>query len=71
MAIFALYADQAGGAPLWVETQNVTCDAQGHYTVVLGAAHTAACPSGYSLAALPDGWPCSRRAVLSCRAWRC
>ncbi|HXR38553.1 MAG TPA: hypothetical protein VN776_05650, partial [Terracidiphilus sp.] len=34
---FALYKDQAGGAALWLETQNVTPDAQGRYTVLLGA----------------------------------
>ncbi len=34
---FALYKDQAGGAALWLETQNVTLDAQGRFTVLLGA----------------------------------
>ena len=34
---FALYEDQAGGAALWLEMQNVTLDAQGRYTVLLGA----------------------------------
>ncbi|MFZ3211349.1 MAG: hypothetical protein WA188_07520, partial [Terriglobales bacterium] len=34
---FALYKEQAGGAALWLETQNVTLDAQGRYTVLLGA----------------------------------
>ena len=34
---FALYKDQAGSAALWLETQNVTLDAQGRYTVLLGA----------------------------------
>src|SRR5262245_17467584 len=34
---FALYRDQRGGAPLWQETQNVTVDADGRYTVLLGA----------------------------------
>ncbi len=34
---FALYKDQAGGAALWLETQNLTLDAQGRYTVLLGA----------------------------------
>lgn len=36
---FALYRDQQGGAPLWLETQNVQADANGHYTVMLGAAN--------------------------------
>jgi len=34
---FALYKEQAGGEALWLETQNVTLDQQGRYTVLLGA----------------------------------
>jgi len=34
---FLLYRDQQGGAPLWMETQNVVPDKIGHYTVQLGA----------------------------------
>jgi hypothetical protein len=34
---FALYSEQTGGAPLWLETQNVQAGANGHYTVLLGA----------------------------------
>jgi hypothetical protein len=34
---FALYSEKAGGAPLWLETQNATADSTGHYTVLLGA----------------------------------
>jgi hypothetical protein len=34
---FALYAQQTGGAALWMETQNVKPDANGEYTVFLGA----------------------------------
>jgi hypothetical protein len=34
---FALYKDQSGGAPLWLETQNVQADSSGRYTVFLGA----------------------------------
>ncbi len=34
---FALYAEQEGGAPLWLETQNVELDAEGRYAVLLGA----------------------------------
>jgi hypothetical protein len=34
---FALYQEQQGGAPLWLETQNVQLDAHGNYTVQLGA----------------------------------
>ncbi len=35
---FALYADREGGTPLWLETQNVELDAQGRYSLLLGAA---------------------------------
>src|SRR5579862_5271350 len=34
---FALYREEQGGAPLWLETQNVTPDKTGHYTVSLGS----------------------------------
>jgi len=34
---FALYAEQTGGSPLWLETQNVQADANGHYSVLLGS----------------------------------
>src|SRR5579859_7445416 len=34
---FSLYEEQSDGAPLWLETQNVQPDANGHYTVLLGA----------------------------------
>jgi hypothetical protein len=33
----ALYREQRGGSPLWIETQNVQLDAQGNYNVLLGA----------------------------------
>jgi hypothetical protein len=41
---FALYKEQSGGAPLWLETQNVTPDAQGRYSVLLGSEHAAGVP---------------------------
>ncbi len=34
---FLFYKDQSGGAPLWMETQNVNLDAKGHYSVLLGS----------------------------------
>ena len=34
---FLLYKDQQGGAPLWMETQNVQADSTGRYSVQLGA----------------------------------
>jgi len=40
-----LYKDEQGGAPLWMETQNVTADKSGHYTVVLGSTTTQGLPT--------------------------
>src|SRR5215471_15114983 len=34
---FSVYEFQEGGSPLWVEAQEVRADAQGRYTVLLGA----------------------------------
>ncbi|MFZ0322416.1 MAG: hypothetical protein WAL56_25030 [Candidatus Sulfotelmatobacter sp.] len=34
---FALYSEQTGGPALWIETQNVTADTNGHYTALLGS----------------------------------
>jgi hypothetical protein len=36
-ATFAVYKDQYEGAALWMETQNVQVDKEGHYTAQLGA----------------------------------
>jgi hypothetical protein len=41
---FALYSEQTGGAPLWLETQNVQADNSGHYTVMLGATKSEGVP---------------------------
>src|SRR3989304_3841314 len=41
---FALYQEQEGGAALWLETQNVTLDEQGQYTVLLGSTKSAGLP---------------------------
>ena len=42
---FAVYAGQEGGAALWSETQNVLADANGHYSVLLGAATASGFPA--------------------------
>lgn len=34
---FLLYNESQGGAPLWMETQNVHPDKAGHYSIVLGS----------------------------------
>jgi hypothetical protein len=36
-ATFAIYSEESGGAPLWLETQNIQADAKGNYVVQLGA----------------------------------
>jgi hypothetical protein len=41
---FALYELQQGGAPLWVETQNVNVDEQGRYTILLGSTQSGGLP---------------------------
>ena len=41
---FALYKDEQGGAPLWMETQSVLLDGTGHYTVQLGSTLPAGLP---------------------------
>ena len=48
---FAVYADEAGGAPLWQETQQVKPDASGRYTVLLGATQ----PDGVPLEVFASG----------------
>jgi Chaperone of endosialidase len=41
---FSLYAEQSGGAPLWLETQTVEADSLGRYNVLLGAMTPAGVP---------------------------
>lgn len=42
---FAIYNSQTGGQPVWQETQNVSVDSQGHYTVQLGASQPTGLPA--------------------------
>src|SRR5271154_7177027 len=42
---FSLYKDQQGGAPLWLETQNVKPNSTGHYTVTLGSTTSQGIPA--------------------------
>ena len=41
---FLLYRDQQGGAPVWMETQNVTPDHAGRYSAQLGATRSEGLP---------------------------
>jgi len=42
---FALYTDQQGGTPLWLETQNVVADRIGNYSVQLGSTRPQGLPT--------------------------
>jgi len=42
---FALYREQPGETPLWLETQSVALDSAGRYSVVLGAASAKGVPA--------------------------
>jgi Chaperone of endosialidase len=48
---FSLYTDEAGGSPLWFETQTVQASSLGHYTVLLGAMT----PAGVPMELFTDG----------------
>lgn len=43
--LFSIYRDSESGASLWQETQNVTLDTQGRYTVLLGATQAGGLPA--------------------------
>jgi hypothetical protein len=68
---FALYKEQQGGAPLWLETQNVYPDKTGHYSVMLGSTKRTGLPpdlfvAGEArwLAVQPQGQPEQPRIML-------
>ena len=42
---FAIYRQEDGGAPIWLETQNVTPDSTGHYSVLLGSTRAEGIPA--------------------------
>ena len=42
---FSIYKEEQGGAPLWMETQNVQTDSRGHYTVLLGSTTSSGLPT--------------------------
>ena len=42
---FYLYQESQGGAPLWMETQNVQADKAGHYSVALGSTSSQGLPA--------------------------
>ncbi len=69
---FALYKEQRGGAALWMETQNVSAEASGDFTVSLGTDHASGVPldlftSGQArwLGIQPEGQPEQERVLLA------
>jgi hypothetical protein len=44
-ATFALYAEETGGAPLWMETQSLRTDSAGRYTAMLGVTRNDGIPA--------------------------
>jgi hypothetical protein len=68
---FLLYEDEEGGSPLWRETQNVTLDAAGHFSAMLGAGTPYGLPQELFadkrarwLAIEPEGLPTPARVML-------
>ena len=68
---FALYKEDQGGAPLWLETQSVRLDSSGRYSVVLGSTKRDGVPadifaSGEArwLGVQPEGQPEQSRILL-------
>src|ERR1700680_2652945 len=43
-ATLAIYAEETGGTALWQETQNVSIDSDGHYSVLLGSTRNEGLP---------------------------
>jgi hypothetical protein len=69
---FALFSEQTGGAPLWRETQRVTVDDKGGYTVYLGANHADGVPAELFanvgmrwLGVQPEGLPEQMRVLVA------
>src|SRR5260370_20613465 len=51
---FALYKDQTGGVPLWMETQTVAVDNHGRFAVLLGSTSTNGIPASAFASAEPQ-----------------
>ncbi len=68
---FALYDEEQGGTPLWMETQNVQADGSGHYTAMLGSTRNDGIPAeafasgqGRWLSVQPQGEPERPRVLM-------
>jgi hypothetical protein len=68
---FSLYEEQQGGAPIWMETQNVPAGAHGAYTVLLGSTRNDGIPAEIFgagqrwLGVQPQGEPESPRVLMT------
>jgi hypothetical protein len=68
---FSIYKEQQGGAPLWMETQNVALDVSGGYSAQIGATNPEGLPIGLFssgearwLEVQVDGQPPAQRVLL-------
>jgi len=68
---FAFYKDEYGGVALWTETQNLTPDSSGHYSVMLGTTKSDGLPAELFiskearwLGIEPQGLPAPARVLL-------
>src|ERR1022692_303005 len=61
---FSLYQEQEGGAPIWMETQNVQAGGNGQYTILLGSTKNDGIPAE-SFASGSDGWASRRKGTRS------
>ena len=68
---FYLYEEQQGGSPLWMETQNVQPDKNGHYTVALGAGKSEGLPLNLFAWGRRAGWECRHKGRRSSRGCCC
>ena len=62
-ATFAIYSEESGGSPLWMETQNITADAEGSYAVQLAATKPQGLPLDLFSSGERAGW--ERAAALA------
>ena len=73
-ATFAIYKEQYDGAPLWIETQSVTTDSKGNYTVQLGASRSEGLPLELFTSGQARWLACRLRDRLNSRescSWQC
>ena len=68
---FSLFKEQQGGSPLWMESQSIQADGNGHYTAMLGSTSNTGLPSSifstgeaHWLAVQVEGQPEQPRVLL-------